>query len=274
VFEIQGQAPTGVHVRLHAEKCIECEACWRTHTVVDWANLGPRRLRTAVLSPLVTRLLEAQDRAGPIRPTAPRCVDTVPEERCLADLPLDAEAHKHLAGLVEKLEHKLREFEEALSDGPAALDRPGSDHLELLARYAQEIAIRIHESIQTISGPVDQLQRQRVLDLVVALRVGAEERARRTWDGRFSWAVADGSLLRQHHLAQLRCLLGIDTLAASMSARDPSRALRRDWVPEVGATRVEDACLKHLLADIAARRYLLETLELAPRVEQGATQEE
>src|SRR5262249_14193063 len=89
------------------------------------------------------------------------------------------------------------------------------------------------------------------------------ERARRTWDGRFAWAIADGRLLRQHHLAGLRRVLGLDAIAQRKMPEDSFSVLRKDWVSPALALREKDACIKHLLADIAARRYLRETLECA-----------
>lgn len=263
VFQTQGELPAGVRVRVRAERCIACEACWRLNPAVDWGTLEARPLRAAVLSPLLSRLLEAEDRAGLTQPSAPRRVDSRRVHRKFSGTLAHVEAGSDLVRLLEQLDWKLSEFEESLVEGPAAVDRPRGDHLEMLARYAQQFAVRIHEVLQESAWLDDSPMRLRARHLAEALLTKTEERARRTWDGRFAWAVADGRLLRQHHLAGLRRLVGLDAIVPPRTPDDPSRALRRDWIPEGVSLRAEDACIKHLLADIAARRYLLETLEVA-----------
>lgn len=265
VFETR-ETPAAV-VQVHAERCIACEACWRINPSVDWGSLGARPLRSAVLSPLLSRLLEEEDRAGLSQPAAPRRVDPWRECASISGRRENVGAGD-LARLLEQLDRKLYEFEEALSNGPATIDRPCSDHLEMLARYVQQLALRIQEVLQASDWPSDAALRLPMLNLAAALAAKAEERAKRTWVGRFAWAVADGRLLRQHHLAGLRRLLQPEALIRPHMPADPSRALRRDWIAEETPLRSDDACVKHLLADIAARHYLLETLELASAPEQ------
>ncbi|HEY7425681.1 MAG TPA: FAD-dependent oxidoreductase [Gemmataceae bacterium] len=265
VFEICGEPPDVVQVLVHGDKCIRCEACWRSNLSVDWGHNGSPRLRSAVLSPLVTRLLEAEDRAGLVRPAAPRDVD--PWQACARDRgrPTKVEVWDELSRLLDQLDDKLSAFEKALVKGPAAVDRPRSDHLEMLARYAQQLAVHIREVLHDMAWPTGAaIARQQALELAAAMVTKTEERARRTWDGRFAWAVADGRLLRQHHLTGLRRILGRDALGQRRMAEDPSVALRKNWISPALTLREKNACLKHLLADIATRRYLLETLDDAP----------
>ncbi len=226
VFEIAGTPPQSVQVIVHAERCIYCEACWRTNPLVDWGRNGIFSL-----------------------PSSPRAA----EER----------KQDELESLLDRLEDKLRDFNAALLEGPAVVDRPHNDYLEMLARYAFQLTIRIREILKERAGTDESSGTWRqVLDLTDALVARADERTRRVWNGRFAWAAADGRLLRQHHLTGLRRLLGLSAFTAKSSKKDAT-ALPVDWIPAAVAPHVEDACIKHLLADIAARRYLLATLEPA-----------
>jgi hypothetical protein len=158
----------------------------------------------------------------------------------------------------------LREFEKSLTKGPATIDRSRGDYLEMLARYAQQLAVRIQEVLRETTWPMDAFVQQQALELAAVVATKTEERARRTWDGRFAWAVADGRLLRQHHLAGLRRMLGLNAGPRRNMPEDSSPALWREGISPAPALHEESACVKHLLADIAARRYLLETLEHSP----------
>ena len=261
VFEVEGAPPETVQLVVHAERCIHCEACWRTNVLVDWGRSGaPRLLLPPVLSPVVTRLLQAEDHAGLVEPVAPRCLD--PWDYGDRDnlLLLSATIRAELAALFDHLEHKLEAFDRDLTEGPAVVDRPHNDHLEMLARYAQQLTIRIQEVVRASAGSSDVAEGWRsVLELTNVLVARAEERTRRTWDGRFAWASADGRLLRQHHLTGLRRLLALEKLPRKSSPL--AMAVRTDWIPPALTSNALTACEKHLLADIAARRYLLETLE-------------
>ncbi|MGH7170535.1 MAG: hypothetical protein ACRELG_09690, partial [Gemmataceae bacterium] len=261
VFEVEGAPPETVHLVVHAERCIHCEACWRTYAHVDWGRNGPPPLLPPILSPVVTRLLPAENRAGLVEPVAPRCLD--PWGGGDLVLPMRAAVRSELASLLDHLEHKLQEFDRMLTEGPAAVDRPHNDHLEMLARYAQQLAIRIQEIVGESAASAEPGQEwRRVLELTGALVACSEERTRRTWDGRFAWAAADGRLLRQHHLTGLRRLLGARASRPHRAAETAALpAMRTDWVPPALRPHALSACVKHLLADIAARRYLLETLE-------------
>jgi|GEM_PF-4285810 len=226
VFEVTEALPETVQVAIHAERCIYCQACWRTNRLVDWG-----------------------------RHTAPSLPpDSVPEA--------NVAPQEELGMLFEELERKLGEFDAALAEGPALVDRPRNDYLEMLARYAQQLASRIREVLTTVPALAEESQRP-VLKLADALAVRAEERTRRAWEGRFTWAAADGRLLRQYHLAELRRLLAVPTPTEARIEQIP--LLRIDWLPIVPASRGEDAAIKHLLADLAAYHYLLETLESADR---------
>lgn len=256
VFEVQGSPPGPVRVAVHGEKCIACEACWRMNSCVDWTRGGPPPLPTPVLSPVATRLLAAEDRAGLIPPTAPRQLDPWP-----MDLPLLAESE--LSRRPEQLEHKLDEFDRALARGSASVDRPGGEHLEMLARYAHQLARLLHESLLASDGSDDSIAtRRQALDLAADLVTATEVRMRRTWDGRFAWAAADGRLLRRHQLTGLRRILGTsfsrdaDRSAAIPVLRSVSRAISELST----APHAEDACAKHMRAETATQQLLLKAL--------------
>jgi flavin-dependent dehydrogenase/ferredoxin-like protein FixX len=228
VFEVTGTPPAKVAVAVHAERCIFCQACWRANPLVDWARNGA--------SLLLHRWIVETDAAPP----------------------------SELNSLLDELERKLQEFDAALGQGPALVDRPHNDYLEMLARYAQQLSYRIREILY--SGPDNAgKSRRSIRELAGALAARAEERTRRTWEGRFAWAAADGRLLRQHHLAELRRLLAVPPPVEMALERTP--LLRLDWLAAVPSPLREDAGVKHLLAAIAARHYLLGTIETAAAAE-------
>jgi electron transfer flavoprotein-quinone oxidoreductase len=292
VFETR-RGPLGPpEVAVHFQRCIKCEACWRTSPAVDWGRDGRQRLLYAVASPAAGRLLE--DSAG----AAPRALNPWEGIRELAGIGTDTRAGA--AELVCRLERKLEEFDEALAQGPPVMTRPASDHLEMLARYAHQLCLQLGELLRGTGAAT----------LAAALTAKAEERARRTWDGRFVWAAADGRQMRQHHLAGLRHLLGLAELpraeahvltirAPSVSEGPPfpladargsdgqSLAAAYRLADELCRRAVEHAtrCVqlpglfhderardavgkfgaaKRLVAEIAARRALLQTLGEAP----------
>ncbi len=222
VFEVTEVHPETVQVAIHAERCVFCQACWRTNPLVDWGRNG------IASSPLSSFAEE----------------DTAPPGE--------------LRSLLRKLERKLEEFDSALGEGPALVNRPHNDYLDMLARYARQLAYRIRE-ILNADSQIQGKSRSPVLELAEALVVRAEERTRRAWEGRFSWSAADGRLLRQHHLAELRRLLAAPAPTERAIERTP--VLQLDWIPVVALSHREDAAVKHLLADLSARRYLMETLE-------------
>jgi flavin-dependent dehydrogenase len=225
VFEVTGGTTETVRVAVHAERCVLCQACWRMNPLVDWGRNG---LASSSLSSL------------PEADTAP------PGE---------------LRFLLDQLENKLRDFDAALGEGPALVNRPHNDYLEMLARYAQQLAYHIRKILYSQSVIAGEARRQvsEVVDALVAL---AEKRTRGAWQGHFSWAAADGRLLRQHHLSQLRRLLAMPAPAEIATKRAPILPL--DWGPAIPPPHREDAGVKHLLADLAAQHYLLETLQQLP----------
>lgn len=259
VYEARVSPLGQLQVVVNFENCIKCETCWRTSDIVDWGRDGQHRFTYPVVSPVpvMGRLLADVQGAGLARPMAPKVVDpwhaeVLRLERLLlgesrgtanggslfADAP-DKPARNgqmyfalaEAAGLLDKLEHKLSEFDAALAEEPRTVDRTRAEHLEMLARYAQQVAGRALELLRDGGlgehpSPALKEIRQRVLGLATALFAKAEERARRTWDRRFAWAAADGRQLRQHHLVGLRRLMPLvqsrQTAPAELS--DPSRA--------------------------------------------------
>ena len=134
VFEISGTPPEIVQVRVRAEKCILCEACWRTNTLVNWSRNGvfpPEEFPDKIVGHAAS----------------------VPSNRHAGSVPYD----------LDRLEQKLQEFDTALMEGPALVHRQHSDYLEMLARYAHKITLFIREDLikRTASAPV--------LDLAEAL---------------------------------------------------------------------------------------------------------
>jgi flavin-dependent dehydrogenase len=255
VFEVQGSPPGPMQVEVHGERCIACEACWRMIPCVDWARSGPPPHPAPILSPVTTRLLAAEDRAGLVPPAAPRQLDPWPADM----LPLaEGEPPRRL----DQLEHKLDEFDRALARGSASVDRPRGEHLEMLARYAHQLAHLLHETLLASDGSNGPATRRRALDLAASLVTATEARMRRTWDGLFAWAAADGRLLRRHHMTGLRRLLGTSfSHDAQRSTAIPTlRSASRINGERSSAPDAEDACAKHMRAEIAAQQFLLTAL--------------
>ena len=254
VFEVQGSPPGPIQVAVHGEKCIACEACWRMNPCVDWARGGPPPLPAPVLSPVATRLLAAEDCAGLIPPAAPRQLNPWP-----TDMP--PLVKDELPRRLDQLEHKLDEFDRALARGSVSVDRPRGEHLEMLARYAHQLARLVHETLLASDGSDGPATRKRALDLAEALVTATEGRMRRTWDGLFAWAAADGRLLRRHTLTGLRRSLGISfSRDAQRSAGNALRCASRLNAELSTALRAEDACAMHMRAEIAAQQLLLTAL--------------
>jgi hypothetical protein len=227
VFEVRGEPPETIEVSIRAELCIQCEACWRIVPGVDLGR-GGRQPVPELAWPSLTE-------SGP---------------------------QDDVSILIDKLDRKLLEFDEGLAHGPASIDQPRSDYLEMLARYAQQLANQLVENLQRKTWPDGASpKRRRALELTAALVVKSEERARRTWTGRFAWAGSDGRQLRQHYLAGLRRLLGLRVHSLRGVTADSSEM---PWISGIPSPLGNaDATVKHSLAGIAARLYLLDTLDQA-----------
>jgi alkylation response protein AidB-like acyl-CoA dehydrogenase/flavin-dependent dehydrogenase/ferredoxin-like protein FixX len=219
-------SPLGqLQVIVNFENCIKCETCWRTSELVDWARDGRQRLIYAVHSPVMPRLLDAIQSAGSIRAVPPRTLNWwEPAVNALAEQvrggyggPLNGQNGTRIAEcrrLLARLDHKLKEFDDALAEEPRTVDRARAEYLEMLTRYAQQLAeqlqallrehLRVDDLPPAIAGAFG-----RVRDLMVAVVTMAQERSRRTWNQRYAWAAADGRQLRWHHLNGLRRLLDL-----------------------------------------------------------------
>jgi alkylation response protein AidB-like acyl-CoA dehydrogenase/flavin-dependent dehydrogenase/electron transfer flavoprotein alpha subunit/ferredoxin-like protein FixX len=244
VYEARVSSLGQLQVVVNHENCIKCETCWRTSDLVDWGRDGRHRFIYAVGSPVVGRLLDAVVAAGTARPALPRVVDhweaPVGEVAALleADPPQPANGQGdadlvELRLLLTKLDGKLAEFDAALAHEPRTVDRARSEYLEILARYAQQLALRIVEVLRgspwaTIPHAGVVGAHWRLTELAAALLARAEERARRTWDQRFAWAAADGRHLRQHHLEGMRRYL--DLLARHGGPAGPEADPARTWL--------------------------------------------
>jgi electron transfer flavoprotein-quinone oxidoreductase len=215
VYEARLNSQGQPQLIVNFENCIKCETCWRTSDGVDWARDGKQRFAYSVHSPVAARVLSAQasehnrstqslvrDRweallnreAMPSQPSADNCASELVGE---------------LRPLIERLDAKIVEFDEALGEEPRTIDRARAEHLEMLARYAQQLAQRIVEVLQSRTW-IDANDAKaaaiyaRLEALASAAQAKAHERARRTWAQRYAWAAADGSQLRWHHLAGMR----------------------------------------------------------------------
>jgi alkylation response protein AidB-like acyl-CoA dehydrogenase/flavin-dependent dehydrogenase/electron transfer flavoprotein alpha subunit/electron transfer flavoprotein alpha/beta subunit/ferredoxin-like protein FixX len=240
VYEARVTPQNQLQVLVNFENCIKCETCWRTSDLVDWGRDGAHRFIYPVASPVVMRLLGAMHAAGAIRAVQPRTLDRwealageieekLKSERVEQVNGQDTGELAELGGLLTRLDGKLREYDAALTHEPRTIDRGRSEYLEMLARYAQQLAIRVVEvlNVSTLADSpylvVSAVHRQ-LVDLAQAIVARCEDRGRRTWDQRFAWAAADGRQLRQHHLPGLQRLLGVVSkrLAGEVSAADPT----------------------------------------------------
>jgi electron transfer flavoprotein-quinone oxidoreductase len=206
VFETSGPAD----VRLHVERCVACEACWRASRVVDCGR-GE---------------LDAVVNGG----ASPRTM------------------------LLDRIEDKLYAFDAALRDLPATLDRAAADHLEMLARYARQQILEFAERVHADAAGAELLR------LTDDLASKAEERMRRTWDGRFAWAAADGRQLRWHHLARLRGLLSAERAAGADDksqetgdTRPTEDTLSRSRVSGLVSSAPHSGSLVGIAADLTGR---------------------
>jgi alkylation response protein AidB-like acyl-CoA dehydrogenase/flavin-dependent dehydrogenase/electron transfer flavoprotein alpha subunit/ferredoxin-like protein FixX len=244
VYEARVSPAGQLQVVVNFENCIKCETCWRSSDLVDWGRDGQHRFIYPVGTPVVTRLLSAVHAAGSARPALPRIADRWEFiTRGVADLwrtaepsPLNGQDTAELTelyALLTKLDGKLAEFDAALAREPRTVDRARAEYLEMLARYAQQLALRILEVLKgsTLGDRPDAgfaAIHQMLSELAGALVHKAEERARRTWDQRFTWAAADGRQLRHHHLAGIRCLL--DLLRKRVHGPAPEIDPTRYWL--------------------------------------------
>ena len=226
VYEARVSPLGQLQVVVNFENCIKCETCWRTSNLVDWGRDGAHRFIYPVRTPVADRLLAATREAsmasaGDCRAPSIRWEPAVREleTQLRGDRPRlsngqNAAEVAELETLLSRLERKLAAFEEALAEEPRTIDRARADYLEMLARYAQQLAARIVEVLRGSGLALHQhpsvvATHQKLLELATALLAKAEERARRTWDQRYSWAAADGRQIRQHHLAGLRRFLHV-----------------------------------------------------------------
>jgi electron transfer flavoprotein-quinone oxidoreductase len=235
VFAVRASASGAAEAVVDAGRCILCEACWRASRLVDWER------------PVFP--------GGPL-PAPPRAADPWAGGAVVA-----GDEGPRLRRLLGQLEGKLDAFDAVLGREPPALGRARADHLEMLARYAQQLAAELAQRLDDMPLSADQPPdaRGRLLRLARDLAAKARERAHRTWDGRFAWAAADGRQLRQHHLAGLRRLLGLLAGGPAAGGRAPRP------VEEKGTRLVSAAALARRLGrDLLARAVQTEGLTREP----------
>ncbi len=244
VFGVRESPSGATEAVVDAGRCVLCEACWRASRLVDWER------------PQISRGPLPEPRAGD--PWAGSGVDDAGEEGL------------RLRRLLGQLEDKLDAFDAVLERDPPAIGRARADHLEILARYAQQLAAELSQRLEDMPLSVDKPSDTRRLLLRLARDLAAKARARahRTWDGRFSWAAADGRQLRQHHLAGLHRLLALPppALPAEAKAKAPvaAAALARRLAGDLLARAVQTEGLARepvsrlLLASASAAAALLD----------------
>jgi hypothetical protein len=113
--------------------------------------------------------------------------------------------------------------------GPLTIDRARADHLEMLARYAQQQSVELARLLkERLTASSDQTCQHGLL-LAEELVSLMQARSRHTWDGHFTWAAGDGRQLRQHHLVGLRRYLSSSTAVSSEagSHEDLGSSLRK-----------------------------------------------
>jgi electron transfer flavoprotein-quinone oxidoreductase len=257
VYEARVSPLGQLQVVVNFENCIKCETCWRTSNLADWGRDGRHRFIYPVHSPALLRLVEEAQAAALERPALPRRRDAWAEAvGALALRPGDlngqhAREIAELERLLAVLERKLVEFDAALEEEPRTIDRARAEYLEMLARYAHQVAVRVLDVLRGSSLGDGQASdtasaRPRLLELASALTAKAEERTRRAWDQRYAWAAADGRQLRWHHLAGLRRFLG--ALGKRPPGPAPGADLLRPWL----RAEDDDARLAGPLAEVAA----------------------
>ncbi|MDW8266230.1 MAG: acyl-CoA dehydrogenase family protein, partial [Gemmataceae bacterium] len=238
VYEVRVTPQCQPQIIVNFENCIKCESCWRGSDLVDWGRDGDQRFIYAVRSPALAALQGAGPAAGlaharPPRQRDPWAAATAPLADRVPRSPgtlngQDLEELATLAQLLHRLEQKLTEFDALLAQEPRTIDRARADYLEMLARYAQQLAGRI---VEVLRGSVlaDSPTRAvtevhaRLLELASALADRAADRVRRAAERRLSWAAADGRQLRWHYLVGLRrwlALLAPDPAAARPPGQD------------------------------------------------------
>ncbi|GIW79425.1 MAG: hypothetical protein KatS3mg105_1232 [Gemmatales bacterium] len=223
VYEARINANQQLQVVVNFENCIKCETCWRTSDIVSWARDGAHRFIYPVHSPVVSRLLAQLAESVACRPALPFVVDRweaavrvfasrLPGDPMHATNGQEFEFVAIIHRLLDQLERKLRAFDEALAEEPRHIDNARAEYLEMMARYAQQIAARIVEELRDcewLDHPARKEARQQIVDLATSLFNKAEERARRTWDRKYAWAAADGRQIRFHHVVGLRKLMHV-----------------------------------------------------------------
>ncbi len=225
VYEMRVSPLGQLQVIVNFENCIKCETCWRTSDLVDWGRDGKHRFIYSVVSPVVLRLLEAVRAAGLAAPRPPLALDwwesrvrdlagLLPGDGAGSANGQDSGLTVELRRLLRRFDHSLRAFDDALAEEPRTVDQARAEYLEMLTRYAQQLAEKIVDHLRQAAwqekpeaplGPVHEALRE----LAAAMLAKAQERSRRTWSQRYAWAAGDGRQLRWHHVAGMNRLLDV-----------------------------------------------------------------
>ena len=212
VYEARTTATGQLQMVVNYENCIKCETCWRTSDDVDWARDGEQMFVYATHSPSVTKLLQPVDRSASPKPIRFDYWDSLSaEDSTTGSDYFSAQEAEEFLGLCTNLTNKLQEFDEALAREPRTVDFARGEHLTMLARYGQQVAIRMSEMVRVVQARCNSNEYsngwKRFASLVEEVARRSEERTRHARDRKFSWAAADGRLLRFHHLPGIQSLL-------------------------------------------------------------------
>ncbi|HEV3204436.1 MAG TPA: hypothetical protein VGY77_08640, partial [Gemmataceae bacterium] len=235
-----------LQVIVNFENCIKCETCWRTSDLVDWGRDGNHRFIYAVQSPVMKRLVNALQEAAPAHPGPAHALNWW--EPAVLDFSRHLPAGTangqdnvwvgDMRRLMTRLDRKLQEFDNALAEEPRTLDKARAEFLEILARYAQQLADKLQELVRDCplaNSPTPEGRRayQQLRDLTTTILTKIQERSRRTWNQRYSWAAADGRQIRWHDLN------GLDQFLQALAPKplNPEPDPIRSWLRAEENTR-------------------------------------
>ena len=164
VYEARVDPQGQLQVVVNFENCIKCETCWRTSDLVDWGRDGQHRFIYAVHVAgrgAAARRGHAAG-AGPAGPAAPRrrwepaAAELAEPLHGRSPAPPTARTPGRRPSCWRcwtELERKLEEFDAALAEEPRTVDRARAEYLEMLARYAQQLAGRVVEMLRGAPWP-------------------------------------------------------------------------------------------------------------------------
>jgi alkylation response protein AidB-like acyl-CoA dehydrogenase/flavin-dependent dehydrogenase/electron transfer flavoprotein alpha subunit/ferredoxin-like protein FixX len=205
VYEARPGPQSQLQIIVNYENCIKCETCWRTSEQVEWGRDGRHRFTYPVSSSATLKVQEAARAAAAVVPASPRTLSPWPAPTDAGVAGSDSSQAAAPAALVRRLQRQLDALARALDQEPRTVDASRQEHLIRLGQHAEAVAHELVLSVQSLPGdrqaaPVVRLARE------AAAHAGRLSQLLR--QGRYAWAVAEGRLLQQHHLAGLGRFLG------------------------------------------------------------------